>query len=127
MNTIQKTHIDLSLEDIQAIHTESTAWFGGLDLVRDIDMLQSAINAYESCQEDLVEAAVTYLFYLSRNRPFMDNNKRTALCACIVFLRINGLVPRTDRPEWKRLAKAVDSGAMDFEEATAALRELLVY
>ena len=34
--------------------------------------------------------AAAYLFHLCANHPFVDGNKRVALAACIVFLRMNG-------------------------------------
>jgi death on curing protein len=42
---------------------------------------------------DPVEIAAAYLFYLCRNHPFVDGNKRTALAACLVFLSENDLLP----------------------------------
>lgn len=40
-----------------------------------------------------IEIGAAYLFYLYRNHPFVDGNKRTALAACLVFLQINGALP----------------------------------
>ena len=74
---------------------------------------------------DLAEVAAAYLFYLCRNHPFIDGNKRAALGACIVFLRLNGIEPRTDGPEWEELTLAVASSALDRAETTARLRKLL--
>lgn len=34
--------------------------------------------------------AAAYLFHVCANHPFVDGNKRTALAACIAFLRLNG-------------------------------------
>ena len=42
--------------------------------------------------------AAAYLFYLCKNHPFVDGNKRAALGACLVFLRLNGLEPPPDGP-----------------------------
>jgi death-on-curing protein len=36
------------------------------------------------------EQAAAYLFHLSRNHPFVDGNKRTALMCTLVFLGTNG-------------------------------------
>jgi hypothetical protein len=43
---------------------------------------------------DIVEVAAAYLFYVCRNHPFLDGNKRTAMMAAIVFLRLNGIEPK---------------------------------
>jgi death-on-curing protein len=79
----------------------------------------------KSPYRDLVEVAAAYLYYLCRNHPFVDGNKRAALGACIVFLRLNGIQPRADRPEWEELVLAIAAGTLDRDSATARLRELL--
>ncbi|MRR31042.1 type II toxin-antitoxin system death-on-curing family toxin, partial [bacterium] len=66
-----------------------------------------------------------YLFYLCRNHPFIDGNKRAALGSCIVFIRLNGIGPKPDGPEWEELVLAIASGKLDREQATIKLRELL--
>jgi death-on-curing protein len=65
------------------------------------------------------------LFYLCRKHAFIDGNKRTALGACIVFLRLNGGEPNAEGLEWEELALAVAAGGMDRAEATRRLRKLL--
>jgi death-on-curing family protein len=45
----------------------------------------------KSTYVDLAEVAAAYLYYLCQNHPFVDGNKRTALGACLVFLRLNGI------------------------------------
>ena len=55
----------------------------------------------------------------------MDGNKRAALGACLVFLRLNGLEPAPDGQEWEELTLDVAAGRMDREETTKRLRKLL--
>ena len=69
--------------------------------------------------------AGAYLFYLCRNHAFIDGNKRTALGACIVFLRLNGVEPKADGPEWEDLTLAIAASAISRDEATERLRKLL--
>lgn len=59
------------------------------------------------------------------NHPFIDGNKRAALGACIVFLRLNGIEPESDGPAWEELTLAVASSEIDRNEATRRLRNLL--
>lgn len=105
--------------------------FGGSDGVRDMALLESAVSAPQasfggnSPFKDIQEVAAAYLFYLCRNHPFVDGNKRTALGACIVFLRLNGVEPQADGEHWEELTMAVASGALDREETTERLRKLL--
>jgi death-on-curing protein len=74
---------------------------------------------------DLAEVAAAYLFYLCRNHPFLDGNKRTALGACLVFLRLNGVEPKPDSVKWESLTFAIAAAQLDRDEATKQLRLLL--
>ena len=90
---------------------EAIARFAGSDGVYELALLESAVAAPQatcggrSPYKDIAEVAATYLFYLCRGRPFIDGNKRAALGACIVFLRLNCIEPKADGPEWERLAR----------------------
>ena len=123
--------LHLTVDIVQEIHAEVLTRFGGLDGVRDLALLESAVAAPQatfggvSLYADLVEIAAAYLFYLCRNHPFLDGNKRAALGACIVFLRLNGTEPAADGPEWEALTLAVASGQIDREGTTQGLRKIL--
>jgi len=119
------------VEIVREIHAAAIARFGGSDGVRDSALLESAVAAPQasfggkSPYRDLAEVAAAYLYYLCRNHPFIDGNKRAALGACIVFLRLNGIEPRPDGPEWEELVLAIAAGSLDREQSTIRLRELL--
>jgi death-on-curing protein len=105
--------------------------FGGADGLRDEGLLESAVAAPqatfggESPFTDLVEVAAAYLFYLCRNHPFLDGNKRTAMTSAIVFLRLNGIRTSPDGPDWEALVLDVAASRIDREETTPRLRKLL--
>ena len=94
-------------------------------------LLESAVAAPQasfggkSPYADLEEMAAAYLFYLCRNHPLVDGNKRVALGACIVFLRLNGIEPEPDGPEWEALTLDVATGALDRDRTTERLRKLV--
>jgi death on curing protein len=121
----------LAVDIAREIHAEAIAKFGGSDGIRDLALLESAVAAPQasfggrSPYHDLEEVAAAYLFYLCRNLPFIDGNKRAALGACIVFLRLSGINPKSDNPEWAALTLAVAAGALDRDEATKFLKRLL--
>ena len=121
----------LTVEIVAEIHAEAIATFGGSDGIRERALLESAVAAPQatfggkSPYSDLAEVAAAYLFYLCRNHPFMDGNKRAALGACIVFLRLNGIEPRPDRPDWEELTLALASGGFDRDQTTECLRKLI--
>jgi death-on-curing protein len=121
----------LTVGIVREIHAEAIARFGGSEGVRDSALLESAVAAPQatfggkSPYRDLGEVAAAYLYYLCRNHSFIDGNKRAALGSCIVFLRLNGVEPRPDGPEWEELVQAIAAGSIDREQATRKLRELL--
>ncbi len=121
----------LTVEIVRAIHAEVIAQFDGSGGVREMALLESAVAAPQasvggkSPYRDLAEVAAAYLYYICKNHPFVDGNKRTALGACIVFLRLNGVEPKADGPEWERLVLSVAAGDLDRDGATDGLRRLL--
>lgn len=122
----------LTVDIVREIHSEALARFGGAEGVRDLALLESAVAAPQatvagqSPYQDTVEVAAAYLFYLCRNYPFIDGNKRVALGACLVFARLNGLEPKADGPEWESLILEVAANGLDREAATQRLRALLM-
>ncbi|MEO6034927.1 MAG: type II toxin-antitoxin system death-on-curing family toxin [Verrucomicrobiota bacterium] len=121
----------LTVEMVQEIHAETITRFGGSDGVRDLTLLESAVAAPQasiggqSPFADVPEVAAAYLFYLCQNHPFIDGNKRAALGACIVFLRLNNIEPKADGPDWEELTLAVASSQLDREQTTRRIRKLL--
>ncbi len=121
----------LSIEIVREIHAEALAQFGGLNGVRDENLLASAVLAPQSTfggkspYADIIEIAAAYLFYLCGNHPFLDGNKRTAMMAAIVFLRLNGIEPAPDRLQWEELMLDVAASKLDRDATTRRLRKLL--
>lgn len=121
----------LTVEIVREIHAAALEGFGGADVVREPSLLESAVAAPQvtiggySPFADLAEVAAAYLFYLCRNHPFLDGNKRTALGACLVFLRLNGVEPKPDSVKWESLTFAIADARIDRDVATKQLRLLL--
>ena len=86
-------------------------WNSGKTLkgVRNENLLASAVLTPQSSfggkspYTDLIDVAAAYLFYICRNHPFLDGNKRTAMMSAIVFLRLNGIEPAPDSRRWERV------------------------
>jgi len=121
----------LTVEIMREIHAAAISKFGGSDGVRDMALVESAVAAPQasfggkSPYTDLPEVAAAYLYYLCMNHPFFDGNECAALGACIVFLRLNGVEPKPDGPEWEELILALAASSIDRDETTARLRKLL--
>jgi death-on-curing protein len=121
----------LTVANVLEIHAEAISQFGGSAGIREMALLESAVAAPqasfggESVYNDLIEVAAAYLFFICRNHPFVDGNKRVALGACIVFLRLNGIEPQSDGQPWEDLTLEVAASSLDRDQATQRLRALL--
>ena len=121
----------LSVEIVREIHAEALKSFGGLQGIRDENLLASAVLTPQSSlggkspYADIVEVAAAYLFYICGNHPFLDGNKRTAMMAAIVFLRLNGVETAPDSERWEHFVLEVASGKLDRDDTTRRLRGLL--
>jgi death-on-curing protein len=127
------TLVHLTASAVKAIHAEVLTAHGGLAGIRDEALLESAVAAPQatmmgtSLLTDPIEVAAAYLFYLCRNHPFLDGNKRTALAACLVFLSENGWLTdqRLAVDDWEALVLEVASHRLNREQTTARLRRLV--
>jgi death-on-curing protein len=118
---------------VKAIHAEVLAAHDGGTGLREAALLESAVAAPQATMmgeplfTDPLEIAAAYLFYLCRNHPFVDGNKRTALATGLVFLSENDLLPdeKLDTDAWEALTLDVAASRLDREQTTTRLRKLL--
>ena len=81
---------------IKAFHDRQINEHGGLPGLRDEGLLLSALSRpenayhYSDPKPDIAELAAAYGFGLAKNHQFNDANKRTALIAIRLFLKLNG-------------------------------------
>jgi death-on-curing protein len=123
----------LTVVAVKAIHWEVLSAHGGGRGIRDEALLESAVAAPQATMmgkpliSNPIEIGAAYLFYLCRNHPFVDGNKRTALAACLVFLESNDLLPnaKLKTNEWEAFVLDVAARRLDREETTTRLRTLL--
>jgi death on curing protein len=77
-----------------ALHDESLAEHGGGIGLRDIGLLESALDRPKNLalygSPDMAELAAAYGFGLAKNHAFVDGNKRAAFLAIGLFLYSNG-------------------------------------
>ncbi len=128
--------VHLNVSAVLAIHREVLAAHGGGAGVRDQTLLESAVAAPQATyggipvMSDKVEIAAAYLFYICRNYPFVDGNKRAALASCLVFMERNGLlagdtIELADIDAWEALVLDVAASRLDRDATTARLRALV--
>jgi death-on-curing protein len=87
----------ITLQEIIDDHAQIIRQYGGLEGIRNIGLLASAIdmpkaNMFgEHLHPTIFDKAAAYLFHIICNYPFVDGNKRTGTMAALTFLRKNRL------------------------------------
>lgn len=101
---------------VTAIHDEAIYEFGGSAGVRDRGLLESALDrprnrlAYEP-GSTLFELAAALCLGMTKNHPFIDGNKRTALLTTRAFLFLNGYAFEPDEEDEVLTMVAVADGS----------------
>lgn len=106
----------LEPDELALIQNKLIEDFGGMPGVRDFNLLASAaarpINKALYEDADLVAQAASLMYGLAKAHAFHDGNKRIALQATYMFLRLNGhrwsasndalasLLERCSEPDW---------------------------
>lgn len=87
--------IFVTIQEIIEDHAEIIRKYGGVDGIRDIGLLASAMEMPkammfgECLHPTIFDKAAAYLFHIICNHPFVDGNKRTGTMAALTFLRQN--------------------------------------
>jgi death on curing protein len=87
--------IFITLQEIIDDHAVIIQLYGGVEGIRDIGLLASAIEMPKSIMfgeylhPTIFDQAAAYLFHIVCNHPFADGNKRTGTMAALTFLRQN--------------------------------------
>ena len=114
--------IKLSKEKVMLLHTLITAETGGDPNIRDIALLESALeSAYATFDgvelyPTLQEKGARIGFSLISNHAFVDGNKRIGVFVMLVFLEVNGLRLRPTNDELSRVGLAVAAGEMKYKD-----------
>ena len=113
----------VTLAMVRAAHVESIARFGGTAELRDLGLLESALDrprnlfAYSE-NPSVAELAAAYCSGIVRNHPFVDGNKRAGILAAVMFLDLNGLDFAPEETEAYTIIMALAAGEID-EDALA--------
>ena len=112
---------------VLAIHDEQLAVHGGSSGLRDIALLESALNrplnkwSYENAE--LPELAAAYAYGIARNHPFVDGNKRTALLTMYTFLGVNGVDFIVPEPDAAAIIFSLAAGEVSEESLARWIRD----
>lgn len=114
--------IILKKQQILLIHSLLIKQTGGLDGVRDHNLLDSAIQAPfqtfagEELYPTIQKKAACLCFGLINNHSFIDGNKRIGILAMMTFLKLNGMSIECSDEDLIYLGLNLASGKMSHEE-----------
>ncbi len=114
----------LRVIEVLAIHALVVDKFGGTDGVRDLGALEAAVfRPQTGYYEDSIAEAAALFESIVQNHPFLDGNKRTALAAADVHLRMNGLELAGDSMDHHRfIVGLMEDGDLDWRTIESWLR-----
>ncbi len=108
----------LTAQLVQAIHSQAIATFGGSHGVRDMGLLESALdrprNLYAYGDDPtLFDLAAAYCAGIVKNHPFIDGNKRTGDLTARAFLFRNGYLFEPDEADEVNMIVALAAGEIE--------------
>ena len=118
----------LTVIEVLAIHAVLIDEFGGAVGVRDMGALEAAVfRPQTGYYADPIAEAAALFESLLQNHPFVDGNKRTALGAADVHLRLNGFELSGDSmTHLDFIAVMMESGGVDRDGIDGWLRTNVV-
>jgi death-on-curing protein len=121
----------LALEQVLELHARLLEQSGGAEGVRDTSALESSLAqplqtfGGEDLYASIPEKAAALCFFLVRNHPFVDGNKRTAHAAMEVMLVLNGFEIAVSVDEQEQIMLALAAGTLSREEFSLWLEQHL--
>jgi len=119
----------LTAEQVLFIHSRLIDSTGGAHGVRDTGLLKSAVARLEATFEgkdlypDIFHKTAALMESLARNHPFIDGNKRTAITAAGIFLRLNGHLFTASQIDLEKFTLRVAMGKVSLQAAAKWFRE----
>lgn len=114
--------IKLSQEKIMLLHKLITEETGGDPNIRDIGLLNSAIESAfatfdgEELYPTKEEKGARLGYALISNHAFVDGNKRIGMYVLLTFLEANGIKIRPTNEEVARVGLAIAAGTMKYQD-----------
>ena len=111
----------LSKEQVLMLHSQLIEQTGGIDGVRDVNLLESAIEtpfqvfAGEELYPTIQAKGIRLGYGLIKNHCMLDGNKRIGAHAMLVFFALNGIELRYTQKELYEMILTVAEGSLDYE------------
>lgn len=106
----------IALDVVLAIHDRQLSEHGGLDGVRDLGAVESALarpaNLVVYGDPDAADLAAAYAYGVAMNHGFADGNKRTAWVLARLFLADNAIRLHFDKADAVRTMLALAAGRL---------------
>jgi death-on-curing protein len=121
--------IKISEEKVLLLHELITEETGGDPSVRDIALLNSALESAfatfggEELYPTVEEKGARLGFSLISNHAFVDGNKRIGMYVMMIFLEINGVRLRPTARDVARVGLAVAASEMGYDELVQWIRD----
>ena len=109
----------IDVEEILIFHRKIIEQTGGSDGIRDIGLIESALNGAFSTFDGMdlykeIEDKVSVITYgLIKNHGFVDGNKRIGVAVMLLLLRINGVKIQYTQNELVQLGLDIAKGLLD--------------
>ena len=119
----------LTPEQVLFLHSRLIAETGGGHGVRELGLLLSALGRPQGTFDgkdlypDLFLKTAALMDSLVRNHPFVDGNKRTAITAAALFLRMNGYRLIVENNEMARFTLTCAQSQLSLDEITDWFRQ----
>ena len=114
--------IILTKDEIIILHEKLLQATGGLTGIRDTGLLESAVmNCMQTFDEaelypTIIEKAARIAFSICKNHPFNDGNKRVAVLAMLVMLKINKVELLYTQQELIDLGLGIADSCIDYPQ-----------
>ena len=118
----------LWVDEVLQLHSWVIRRYGGMPGVRDMGALDSSLAQPRMVAfgverfPSLYDKAAAYCFFIVRNHPFFDGNKRAGFLAALHFLSKNGVAPSRDEDSLYRAISGVADGSVGIEALVKALQ-----
>jgi len=109
----------LTVSEVLLLHEKLIVKTGGLNGIRDMGLLESAIlNCSQTFDDEelyptTTEKAARIAFGICKNHPFLDGNKRVAILSMLMMLQINDMPIRYTQKELINLGLGIADGTID--------------
>lgn len=105
-------------EQVVKIHSSLIAKTGGMDGIRDAQLLDSALKTPfqtfggNNLYPDILDKASQLCYSLIENHPFVDGNKRIGVHLMLLFLKLNNIEVNYSQQELVDFGLDIASGKM---------------